>query len=106
MEKSLWNELKGARSNPRAAGSGKNSLGFGGVIALDPIFPPAFQGVGFLESQADHLLCHPGTGPFVGSGAVKDEGLVFGVLFSPGFGILGGVFSNRPQDLLIAVFPI
>ena len=66
---------------------------FGWVTIFKPLLPTVLKGVDFRKSHLYQFLRHPGTGRFVVSGAVEDEGLIFRIFVSPGFYILG-IFSN------------
>ncbi len=49
----------------------------------EPFTPTTFKRQHIVEPFFFHLLCHTGTGRFVGSGAIGDKAFVFGVLGYP-----------------------
>ncbi len=52
-------------------------------VGLDPIVPPSLEGVDLLISLVHELERHPGAGPLIKSGTVKNEDLVFRILWRP-----------------------
>ncbi len=58
-------------------------LWFDGEIGVDPFVPAALEGINFGVSLFHKMPCHPGTGRFVMSGAVKDQGFILWVLLHP-----------------------
>lgn len=64
------------------------------VARLLPCIPAAFKGKYLHVSFFNQIQCVPGTGSFVLSAAVKDQGFIFGILLRPFFDC-PGFFSNR-----------
>jgi hypothetical protein len=71
-------------------------------VALFPFVPATLEGVDFRVSLVHEFLCHPGTRSLAGSGAVKDQRLVPGILVHPGLYFLW-IFTDGSFDLGTAV---
>ena len=82
-----------------------------GLFGLDrefgffPLIPAALQNEDLVITTGYKLPRHPGTGLFVGSGAIENEGLVFGIFIEPTLNILFGVLAHCPLNFLLALFP-
>jgi hypothetical protein len=107
--KALWDDTMDSAgigwddsSNNRAT---MGLLRLGGEARLDPLPPAALERIHLQESVLPQLLCHPGTGRLGGSGAVRDNGLLFGILLDPA-GDVSRILPNRTRDLQVARLPV
>ena len=75
------------------------------IIGFDPFLPSPLKGVYLGESHRDQLQCHPGTGSFVGSGAVQDQRFLPRIHVGPFFRRCR-VFPDGTRNLAIAPLPV
>ncbi len=68
----IWGILKTHRWS-----AGEVLLLFYRIFRPEPIPPSTFQGVNITVTHGNQLTCQTGTGCFVGSGAIENQGLVF-----------------------------
>ena len=71
----------------RAAGK-KGLLWLDRELGFFPLIPAALQYEDLVVTTGYKLPRHPGTGLFVGSGAIENEGFVFGIFVEPTLNIL------------------
>ena len=68
------------------------------IFRAKPFAPSAFEGIDFRIALVYQLLCQTGTGVFIRSGAIQNEGLVLGVCLRP-FIKFFRVGPTRPLNL-------
>jgi hypothetical protein len=81
------------------------SLGFCGVVSIQPFFPTASEHIDLRKPFLQQFLCHPGTGSFRGSGSVQNEGIILRIFVNPRRDILG-FFPDGALDLRMALSPV
>ncbi len=81
-------------------------LCFDGEFGFKPFVPSTLEGKDLLETHGDELSCHPGTGFLIGSGAVKDKSLVFGIFVRPVFKILLWILPHGTLNFPLTFLPL
>ncbi len=66
----------------------KGLFGFDRELGFFPLIPAALQYEDFVVPTGNKLPRHPGTGLFAGSGAIENEGFVFGIFVGPALNLL------------------